>query len=185
MPRVGCPVTFVRSCEVSAHAGIPAAIASASVMSGAASSTSRALPRIDAAGCHLRYLHREDRSGCPSGVDQRVAVAKVAGDEVGAEPLDCPRPVGRGARTSAGGGLPERVEALCARAGDLAGAGDTRDALLAWLSEVAACAVAIGGLAVALTHDTPSGADPAHDHCAAWAVAGVSPRGCAVRCVAG
>lgn len=58
----------------------------------------------------------------------------------------------------------ERIEALCARARDLTGQGDSRDALLAWLTDVVAYSVSARGLAAALAFD----ADPVHENsCAA------------------
>ncbi|RFU86487.1 TetR/AcrR family transcriptional regulator [Streptomyces triticagri] len=54
-----------------------------------------------------------------------------------------------------------RVEALGERARELTGKGDSRDALVAWLSEVVAYSVAARGLAAALAYDS-SGSDPAH-----------------------
>jgi AcrR family transcriptional regulator len=53
-----------------------------------------------------------------------------------------------------------RIEALRARAGELAGEPDSRAALLAWLDDVLAYCVAARGLAVALAHD--ANADPVH-----------------------
>ncbi|QUQ63940.1 TetR/AcrR family transcriptional regulator [Kutzneria sp. CA-103260] len=60
----------------------------------------------------------------------------------------------------------ERIEALCARARDLTGVGDSRDALLAWLSDVVAYSVAARGLAAALAFD----GDPVHDNSCASAL---------------
>ncbi|MEU0539773.1 TetR/AcrR family transcriptional regulator [Nocardia sp. NPDC005978] len=58
----------------------------------------------------------------------------------------------------------KRIEALCARAHDLTGAGDGRSALLEWLTEVVAYCVRARGLAVALSYDdTESG--PYHNAC--------------------
>ncbi|WP_024804690.1 TetR/AcrR family transcriptional regulator [Nocardia sp. BMG51109] len=56
----------------------------------------------------------------------------------------------------------KRIEALCARARDLTGEGDSRDALLTWLSEVVTYCVTARGLAAALTYAAES--DPAHDN---------------------
>ena len=47
----------------------------------------------------------------------------------------------------------ERIEALCARAHELTGTGDSRDALLEWLSDVVAYCVSARGLAAALAYD--------------------------------
>lgn len=47
----------------------------------------------------------------------------------------------------------ERIEALVARAHELAGLGDSRKALLDWLSDVVAYCVAASGLAAALTYE--------------------------------
>ncbi|WP_214400912.1 TetR/AcrR family transcriptional regulator [Pseudonocardia lacus] len=52
-----------------------------------------------------------------------------------------------------------RIEALCARARELTGVGDSRDALLEWLDDVVDYCVAARGLAEALAYD-PAGADP-------------------------
>ncbi|RII09650.1 Transcriptional regulator, TetR family [Streptomyces sp. YIM 130001] len=49
----------------------------------------------------------------------------------------------------------EQIEALRARAHDLFGSGDSRDALLQWLSEVVAYSVTARGLTAALSYDTP------------------------------
>ncbi len=55
----------------------------------------------------------------------------------------------------------KRIDALCARAHDLAGAADSRAALLDWLGDVVTYCVSARGLAVALAYDD-AGADPAH-----------------------
>jgi AcrR family transcriptional regulator len=55
----------------------------------------------------------------------------------------------------------KRVEALCDRARDLAAAGDSRTALLDWLSDVVAYCVSARGLAAALSYDD-RGEDPVH-----------------------
>jgi AcrR family transcriptional regulator len=55
----------------------------------------------------------------------------------------------------------ERIDALCVRADDLTGDGDSRAALVAWLSDVVAYSVAARGLAAALAYD---GAEPASVH---------------------
>ncbi|WP_020668038.1 TetR/AcrR family transcriptional regulator [Amycolatopsis nigrescens] len=47
----------------------------------------------------------------------------------------------------------KRIEALCVRANDLTGRGDSRDALLEWLSEVVTYCVSARGLAAALAYD--------------------------------
>ena len=47
----------------------------------------------------------------------------------------------------------QRIEALCARARELTGEGDSRDALLEWLGDVVAYCVAARGLAAALAYD--------------------------------
>jgi AcrR family transcriptional regulator len=47
----------------------------------------------------------------------------------------------------------ERIEALCARAQALTGTGESREALLAWLSEVVAYCVTARGLAAALSYN--------------------------------
>lgn len=57
----------------------------------------------------------------------------------------------------------ERIEALCVRADDLTGTGDSRDALLAWLSEVVVYCVSARGLAAALAYDGAE-ADPVHQN---------------------
>ncbi|MEU7044435.1 helix-turn-helix domain-containing protein [Streptomyces varsoviensis] len=55
----------------------------------------------------------------------------------------------------------KRIEALCARARDLTGTGDSRDSLLEWLSELVAYCVSARGLAAALSYD---GASPDSVH---------------------
>jgi AcrR family transcriptional regulator len=47
----------------------------------------------------------------------------------------------------------ERIEALCVRAQELTGEGDSRSALLEWLSDVVAYCVAARGLAAALVYE--------------------------------
>ncbi|MGW0252075.1 TetR/AcrR family transcriptional regulator [Nocardia goodfellowii] len=56
----------------------------------------------------------------------------------------------------------KRIEALCARAHDLTGTGDSRSALLEWLTEVVDYCVRARGLAAALAYD--AGSDPVHDN---------------------
>lgn len=56
----------------------------------------------------------------------------------------------------------ERIDALCARARDLAETADTRTALLEWLSALTAYAASARGLATALTHDGAADPDAAH-----------------------
>jgi AcrR family transcriptional regulator len=50
----------------------------------------------------------------------------------------------------------ERIEALCVRAHELTGKGDSRDALLEWLGDVVAYCVSARGLAAALAYDAES-----------------------------
>ena len=57
----------------------------------------------------------------------------------------------------------QRVEALCARAHDLTGGEDGREALLEWLHGVVAYCVSARGLAAALAYDG-AGVDPVHDN---------------------
>ncbi|WP_020495613.1 TetR/AcrR family transcriptional regulator [Sciscionella marina] len=60
-----------------------------------------------------------------------------------------------------------RIEALCTRAHELTGEGDSRDALLEWLGDVVAYSVSARGLAAALAYDD-TGTDPVHGNsCAA------------------
>jgi AcrR family transcriptional regulator len=47
----------------------------------------------------------------------------------------------------------KRIDALCVRARDLTGKGDSRDALLEWLSDVVAYSVSARGLAAALSYE--------------------------------
>ncbi|SDM95347.1 transcriptional regulator, TetR family [Lentzea albidocapillata subsp. violacea] len=47
----------------------------------------------------------------------------------------------------------QRIEALATRARELTGTGDSRDALLEWLTEVLTYAVTVRGLAAALAYD--------------------------------
>ncbi|MDR7166488.1 AcrR family transcriptional regulator [Nocardia kruczakiae] len=56
-----------------------------------------------------------------------------------------------------------RIDALCARARELADAEDSRGALLEWLRAVVAYCVGARGLAVALSYDS-AGSDPVHDN---------------------
>ncbi|MEV5751557.1 helix-turn-helix domain-containing protein [Actinoallomurus sp. NPDC052308] len=55
----------------------------------------------------------------------------------------------------------ERIEALCVRADDLTGKGDSRNALLEWLSDLVAYCVSARGLAAALAYE---GAEPDSVH---------------------
>ncbi|MFG3255390.1 TetR/AcrR family transcriptional regulator [Streptomyces sp. NPDC048172] len=57
----------------------------------------------------------------------------------------------------------KRIDALGARAHDLAAHDDSRTALLEWLSEVVAYCVSARGLAAALSYDG-AGADPVHEN---------------------
>lgn len=57
----------------------------------------------------------------------------------------------------------ERIDALCVRAQDLTDTGDSRTALLEWLSDVVAYCVSARGLAAALAYDGPA-SDPVHDN---------------------
>ncbi|RCV48234.1 TetR/AcrR family transcriptional regulator [Marinitenerispora sediminis] len=50
----------------------------------------------------------------------------------------------------------QQIEALCARARELAGSGDSRGALLEWLGEVVAYSASARGLAAALARDGAS-----------------------------
>ncbi len=56
-----------------------------------------------------------------------------------------------------------RIEALCVRAEELTGRGDSRGALLEWMGDVVAYCVSARGLAAALTYDG-SPADPVHEN---------------------
>ncbi|MFI0940212.1 TetR/AcrR family transcriptional regulator [Streptomyces sp. NPDC021020] len=49
----------------------------------------------------------------------------------------------------------ERIEALCARARELTGRDDSRNALLEWLGDVVAYCVSARGLAAAIAYDGP------------------------------
>ncbi|MCI2421347.1 TetR/AcrR family transcriptional regulator [Saccharopolyspora sp. K220] len=57
----------------------------------------------------------------------------------------------------------KRIEALCVRAHDLTGEGDSRNALLEWLSDVVTYCVSARGLAAALAYDDTE-TDPAHEN---------------------
>ncbi|SFR27913.1 hypothetical protein SAMN04488564_11224 [Lentzea waywayandensis] len=50
-------------------------------------------------------------------------------------------------------GSAQRIEALCVRARELDGVGDSRDSLLAWLDDLVAYCVAARGLATALAYE--------------------------------
>ncbi|SEQ92926.1 transcriptional regulator, TetR family [Lentzea xinjiangensis] len=60
----------------------------------------------------------------------------------------------------------QRIEALCERARELTGTGDSRDALLTWLTDVVAYCVSARGLATALAYE----ADPTHGNSCAAAI---------------
>jgi AcrR family transcriptional regulator len=57
----------------------------------------------------------------------------------------------------------KRIAALAVRAHELTGKGDSRDALLEWLSDVVTYCVSARGLAAALAYDGAE-ADPVHDN---------------------
>ncbi|GAA5141494.1 TetR/AcrR family transcriptional regulator [Pseudonocardia adelaidensis] len=57
----------------------------------------------------------------------------------------------------------KRIEALAARAHELAGEGDSRDALLTWMGELVAYCVSARGLAAVLVDDG-AGSDPVHEN---------------------
>jgi AcrR family transcriptional regulator len=57
----------------------------------------------------------------------------------------------------------KRIEALCVRAHDLTGKGDSRNALLEWLNEVVVYCVCARGLAAALAYEG-AGSDPVHEN---------------------
>lgn len=61
----------------------------------------------------------------------------------------------------------QRIEALCDRARELDGAGDSRDSLLAWLDELVAYCVTARGLATALAYE----GDPVNGNSCASVVA--------------
>ncbi|QEU96714.1 TetR/AcrR family transcriptional regulator [Streptomyces kanamyceticus] len=63
----------------------------------------------------------------------------------------------------------KRIEALCVRAHDLTGKGDSRDALLEWLSDVVGYCVSARGLAAALAYDG-AGADHVHENACSTAL---------------
>ncbi|OZM72464.1 TetR family transcriptional regulator [Amycolatopsis antarctica] len=56
----------------------------------------------------------------------------------------------------------DRIETLCAQAGDLAGAADTRTALVTWLGALTEYAASAQGLATALAEAGVADAGPAH-----------------------
>ncbi|MFJ5986160.1 TetR/AcrR family transcriptional regulator [Lentzea sp. NPDC092896] len=64
----------------------------------------------------------------------------------------------------------QRIEALCVRARELDGVGDSRDSLLAWLDELVAYCVAARGLATALAYE----GDPVNGNSCASVVAEAS-----------
>ncbi|GAA5053434.1 TetR/AcrR family transcriptional regulator [Nocardia callitridis] len=57
----------------------------------------------------------------------------------------------------------KRIDALCVRAEELTGRGDSRDALLEWLNGVVAYCVSARWLAVALAYDS-TGSDSVHEN---------------------
>ncbi|MCP2166275.1 TetR/AcrR family transcriptional regulator [Goodfellowiella coeruleoviolacea] len=61
----------------------------------------------------------------------------------------------------------KRIEALCARARELTGTGDSRAALLEWLGEVVAYCVAARGLAEALAYEPAEGDSLYENSCSA------------------
>ncbi|MFJ8792994.1 TetR/AcrR family transcriptional regulator [Streptomyces sp. NPDC102462] len=70
----------------------------------------------------------------------------------------------------------ERIEHLCARARDLAGAADSRAALLEWLAALTAYAASARGMAAVLTQEPAGDPDEGHvDACAARLAEAVDP----------
>ncbi|BCB89773.1 TetR/AcrR family transcriptional regulator [Phytohabitans suffuscus] len=118
--------------------------------------------RADARRNHARLLAVAEAEIAAHGADASLEqIARVAG--VGSATVRRHFPTRHALLEAV---FQERIETLCARAGELAGAGDSRGALLAWLGEVTASAAAIRGLAVALTYDAVDDPAVAHDHCA-------------------
>ncbi len=109
--------------------------------------------RADARRNYARILAVAEEEVAAHGVDASLEqIARVAG--VGSATVRRHFPTRRALLEAVS---QSRIEALCDRARDLAGEGDSRSALLDWLSEVVAYSASTRGLAAVLA---PEGAGP-------------------------
>ncbi|WP_046508971.1 TetR/AcrR family transcriptional regulator [Streptomyces odonnellii] len=114
--------------------------------------------RADARRNYARILAVAEEEVAAHGADASLEqIARIAG--VGSATVRRHFP-GRQALLQAV--FSERIEALCARAEELAGAGDARAALLEWLGALTTYAASARGLADALVQDGMATDDPAH-----------------------
>ncbi|MFJ4716398.1 TetR/AcrR family transcriptional regulator [Streptomyces sp. NPDC088785] len=105
--------------------------------------------RADARRNYARILAVAEEEVAAHGADASLErIARVAG--VGSATVRRHFP---GRRALLEAVFSERIAALCARAGELAGAGDPRSALLDWLDALASYAVSARGMADALAPD--------------------------------
>ncbi|MFD7665429.1 TetR/AcrR family transcriptional regulator [Streptomyces sp. NPDC059788] len=121
--------------------------------------------RADARRNHARILAVAEQEVAAHGADASLEqIARTAG--VGSATVRRHFPTRRALLEAVSR---QRIDALCARAHDLADASDSRGALLEWLGEVVAYSVAARGLAAALAYDG-AGSDPAHGNSCSAAV---------------
>ncbi|WP_328720501.1 TetR/AcrR family transcriptional regulator [Streptomyces sp. NBC_00247] len=127
--------------------------------------------RADARRNYARILAVAEEEVAAHGRDASLEqIARVAG--VGSATVRRHFP-GRRALLEAVFG--ERIEALCARAGELAGAADARAALLEWLGALTTYAASARGMADALVQEGMTG-DPEHvNACAAKLTGAADP----------
>ncbi|GAB3447276.1 TetR/AcrR family transcriptional regulator [Actinophytocola sediminis] len=115
--------------------------------------------RADARRNYARILAVAEQEVAAHGADASLEqIARIAG--VGSATVRRHFPTRRALLTAVS---QERVEALRVRATELAGTGDSREVLLAWLGEVVAYCVSAKGLAAALAYDSAA-PDPVHDN---------------------
>ncbi|TDC71247.1 TetR/AcrR family transcriptional regulator [Streptomyces hainanensis] len=121
--------------------------------------------RADARRNHARILAVAEAEVADRGADASLEqIARTAG--VGSATVRRHFPTRRALLEAVSH---SRIEALCARAHDLADAPDARTALLAWLDEVVAYCASVRGLAAALAHDGAA-PDPLHGNSCASAI---------------
>lgn len=115
--------------------------------------------RADARRNYTRILAVAEEEVAAQGADASLEqIARIAG--VGSATVRRHLPTRRALLEAVS---QKRIEALCVRAHDLTGKGDSRNALLEWLHGVVAYCVSARGLAAALAYDG-AGADPVHEN---------------------
>ncbi|MGW4799048.1 TetR/AcrR family transcriptional regulator [Nonomuraea sp. NPDC004297] len=127
--------------------------------------------RADARRNHARILAVAEQEVAAHGSDASLEqIARIAG--VGSATVRRHFPTRRALLEAVSH---RRIEALAARARDLAGTTDSRDALLRWLGDVVAYCVAARELAAALAYDEAE-PDPVHENtCSAMLEAAAGP----------